>query len=67
MSVWALSVMTLPKLFAENRPSFMADPVPYVGLTLLLMALVMLFEAIRVIFFTTPPVAPVPNAQGAAG
>jgi hypothetical protein len=58
--------MTLPKLFSENRPSFMADPVPYVGLTLLLMALVMLFEAIRVIFFSNPTAPAMPTAKAVA-
>lgn len=66
MSIWALSLMTLPKLFSESRPSFMADPVPYVGFTLLLMALVMLFEAIRVIFFSSPTAPAMPTAKAVA-
>lgn len=66
MSVWALSLMTIPKLFSENRPSFMADPVPYVGLVLLIMAWIMLIEAIRVIFISRPPAPALPEASALA-
>ncbi len=63
MSIWALSIMTLPKLFGSEPPSFLQDPVPYVGLTLLLLALVMMFEAIRVLFFSSPPSSASPQTQ----
>jgi carbon starvation protein len=60
MSTWALLNMTLPKLLATNRPSFLADPVPYVGLVLLGLAAAMLLEALRVIFVQNagPPMGP---------
>jgi hypothetical protein len=44
----------------------MADPVPYVGLVLLIMAWVMLMEAIRVIFISRPPASAVPKASALA-
>ncbi len=60
MSTWALANMTIPKLLSENRPSFLTDPVPYVGLVLLALAAAMLLEAVRVIFFQNagPPMGP---------
>jgi carbon starvation protein len=68
MSIWALGIMTLPKLFSETRPTFLADPVPYIGLILLVLAVVMLLEAIRVLLFSSPapPVTPSAKAVGVA-
>lgn len=60
MSTWALLNMTLPKLLSANRPKFLADPVPYVGLVLLGLAAAMLMEALRVLFVhgSIPPMGP---------
>lgn len=68
MSTWALLNMTLPKLLAANRPSFLADPVPYVGLVLLGLAAAMLLEALRVIFVQNagPPMGPKVAVKAAA-
>jgi len=49
MSTWALVAMTLPKFRGENGWALPADPVPWAGVVLLLLALVMLVEAIRAI------------------
>jgi carbon starvation protein len=62
MSTWALANMTFPKLLGENRPTFLADPVPYVGLVLLGLAAAMLVEAVRVLFFSAPAPPRAPQA-----
>lgn len=54
MSTWALVSMTWPKLTGASRPGFMEDPVPYIGVILLLLALAMLVEAVRVILASFP-------------
>jgi carbon starvation protein len=58
MSTWALADMTRHDLFVEGRlVSFLANPVPYIGIVLLALAAVMLVEAIRVLIKsgTIPP------------
>jgi carbon starvation protein len=49
VSVSALLSMTWPKLSRADRPSFLADPVPYIGVVLLGLAAAMLIEAFRVV------------------
>lgn len=60
MSTWAIASMSLPSLLKDNRPDFLTDPVPYIGIVLLALAVAMLIEAIRVIFLQnfTPPMGP---------
>jgi carbon starvation protein len=67
MSTWALANMTLPKLISANRPGFLDDPVPYIGIVLLGLAAAMLVEAIRVIFLQNarPPMGPKLTAKPA--
>jgi carbon starvation protein len=65
MSTWALSVLVLKDIFVwegttrRGLVAFSANPVPYIGIVLLALALVMLVEAIRVVCFSnsshTPP------------
>ena len=69
MSTWALVSMTLPKFRTPgggwNTP---ADPVPWIGLVLLVLAALMLIEAIRVLFtLGTPPTAKLETLPAAAG
>jgi hypothetical protein len=60
MSTWAIASMSLPSFLKDQWPSFLANPVPYIGMVLLALALAMLVEAIRVIFMLdyTPPMGP---------
>ncbi|RLS35663.1 MAG: carbon starvation protein A [Planctomycetota bacterium] len=55
MSTWALASMTLPKFQSETGWVFPADPVPWAGVVLLVLAGVMLVEAIRAIAGTGGP------------
>lgn len=50
MSTWALSKMVLPKLVSFARGESPFDLVPWVGLVLLLLAALMLIEAVLIIF-----------------
>lgn len=67
MSTWAIASMSLPSFAQGQWPNFLANPVPYIGIVLLLLALAMLVEAIRVIFFqnVTPPMGPKVAAKAA--
>ena len=71
MSTWALVSLTLPKFRTENGWTIPADPVPWAGVVLLVLAGVMLVEAIRAILgnSTPPPRASAAGlpAAGAAG
>jgi len=49
MSTWALASMTLPRFRSGEGLAFPADPVPWAGVVLLVLAAVMLVEAIRAI------------------
>ncbi len=65
MSTWALAILTFPRFRGvDGKWQWPADPVPYAGLVLLLLAGVMLAEAIRVVVTLrdTPP-----REQWAAG
>jgi carbon starvation protein len=60
MSTWALVAMTLPKFFnaATNEFQVPTDPVPWVGIVLIVLAALMLVEAVRAILGAkTPPTA----------
>ena len=55
MSTWAL-IVTIKKAFVTAEGfHFTADPVPWVALVLVALALLMLIEAFKVFFGTTPP------------
>jgi carbon starvation protein len=58
MSTWALASMTLPKFRSAAGFALPADPVPWAGLVLLVLAAVMLVEAIRVIALPQGPGGP---------
>jgi len=58
MSTWALAGMTLPRFRGGGGLTLPADPVPWAGLVLLGLALVMLVEAIRVIALPQGPGGP---------
>ena len=49
MSTWALAGITLPRFRSETGLVLPADPVPWAGVVLLVLAAVMLVEAIRAI------------------
>jgi carbon starvation protein len=57
MSTWALIAMTLPKFFDATTGEFTMpiDPVPWVGVVLLVLAALMLVEAARAILGTKSP------------
>jgi carbon starvation protein len=66
MSTWALANMTYNDLRKDGEfVNFLANPVPYIGLVLLGLAVVMLIEAIRVLLLTGSPSPPQPKAQPA--
>jgi carbon starvation protein len=58
MSTWALASMTLPRFRTDAGFALPADPVPWAGLVLLVLAAVMLVEAIRVIALPQGPGGP---------
>jgi carbon starvation protein len=58
MSTWALASMTLPKFRSAAGLVLPADPVPWAGLVLLVLAAVMLVEAVRVIALPQGPGGP---------
>ena len=62
MSTWALASMTIPRFRGPAGFTLPADPVPWAGLVLLLLAAVMLVEAIRAIAMpqNPPPAAGLP-------
>ncbi len=58
MSTWALLIMTVPKFYnaASGNILVPTDPVPWVGVVLIVLAALMLVEAVRAIVGTkTPP------------
>ena len=63
MSTWALVSLTLPKFRTDNGWTIPADPVPWAGVVLLVLAGVMLVEAIRAILGENTP----PQRASAAG
>jgi len=60
MSTWALVALTLPKFYIDGQLVLPADPVPWAGVVLMVLALIMLCEATRVIIttFWQPPSQP---------
>ncbi|HEX4131229.1 MAG TPA: carbon starvation CstA family protein [Pirellulales bacterium] len=54
MSIWALVSMTWPKFFGTEGFVAPRDPVPWIGLVLLALAVLMLIEAVRVIVGARP-------------
>jgi carbon starvation protein len=59
MSTWALCLMTLPKFMKTtgglNIPT---DPVPWIGLVLIVLAALMLLEALRILLSLGSPPTP---------
>jgi carbon starvation protein len=69
MSTWALLTMTLPKFWtaAGGWAGWPTDPVPYIGLVLIVLAALMLAEAIRILMsLGSPPAARLETATAAA-
>jgi carbon starvation protein len=68
MSTWALCLMTLPKfLSGGGRLTAPTDPVPWIGLVLIVLAVLMLIEAIRILLsLGTPPATKLEPALPAA-
>jgi hypothetical protein len=68
MSTWALASMTIPRFRGPAGFTLPADPVPWAGLVLLVLAAVMLVEAIRVISSpqNPPPAAGLPPEASTA-
>ena len=58
MSTWALATMTLPRFMTPSGFAVPADPVPWAGAVLLVLAGLMLVEAIRVLQFPQVPGGP---------
>ncbi|MFM7250630.1 MAG: carbon starvation protein A [Planctomycetaceae bacterium] len=68
MSTWALATMTLPKFRMQGAFALPADPVPWAGLVLLVLAGVMLVEAIlAIVGDRQPPRNAALRAERAAG
>jgi carbon starvation protein len=66
MSTWALSRMTYTALKASFPPEgFRFDPVPWVGIVLIVLALLMLLEAILIVFGSGGSSKPRPELAGA--
>jgi carbon starvation protein len=57
MSMWALYSLTWPKFYSEGRFVIPSDPVPWAGIVLIGLAIVMLFEAIRILLSLGKPPA----------
>jgi carbon starvation protein len=59
MSTWALGLMTLPRFRGvDGRFTAPTDPVPWIGLVLMVLAVLMLIEAIRILLtLGSPPTA----------
>ncbi|WP_254513701.1 carbon starvation CstA family protein [Anatilimnocola floriformis] len=59
MSTWALTALTWPSFFKDGKFTVPADPVPWAGVVLMVLAIIMLGEAIRVIAtIGSPPSQP---------
>ncbi len=59
-----LIALTLPKFYVEGKFTLPADPVPWAGVVLMVLAAVMLLEAIRVIASLGGPSEPQPEFAG---
>lgn len=64
MSLWALSLLTFPQFFGAEGMKMPGDIVPWAGVVLIGLALVMLFEAIRVLLTMGSPGKPSGNPVG---
>ena len=64
MSTWALWTMTVGGFMKDNHFHWPADPVPYIGVALLTLAGLMLFEAIRILLSLGNPPGNVPAVIG---
>lgn len=49
MSSWALMALTIPRFYGDGKFTLPADPVPWAGVVLMVLAIIMLGEAVRVI------------------
>jgi carbon starvation protein len=66
MSTWALVDMTSKKFYVEGKFTWPADPVPWVGVVLVVLAALMLVEAVIAIFGHPGPPAPRMEKSAAA-
>jgi carbon starvation protein len=67
MSTWALCLMTLPRFRGiDGKFAAPADPVPWIGLVLIVLAALMLIEAIRILLSLGTPRSPKLEAVPAA-
>ena len=64
MSAWALIALTWPKFYDKGEWKLPLDPVPWAGVVLMVLALVMLFEAVRVILSLGGPSQAEPEFAG---
>ncbi len=64
MSTWALLALTIPKFYAKGEFHIPNDPVPWAGMILMILALIMLVEAIRVIATLGSPPTSEPEFVG---
>jgi carbon starvation protein len=58
MSMWALYALTWPKFYSDGKFKMPTDPVPWAGVVLIALAIVMLFEAVRILLSLGRPPAP---------
>jgi hypothetical protein len=58
MSIWALVAMILPKFRVEEQWVLPREMVPWVGVALILLAAMMLVEALRAMFGKGPAAPP---------
>jgi carbon starvation protein len=58
MSTWALTKLTLPKFYSDGHFSASTDPVAWAGVVLIVLAALMLVEAVRAVAGSQSPPAP---------
>lgn len=67
MSTWALAAMTVPRFRTPDGWAVPTDPVPWIGLVLIVLAALMLIEAVRILLtLGTPPSAKLETAVAPA-
>jgi carbon starvation protein len=65
MSSWALYLLTMPKFYNKDQFQMTGDPVAWAGVVLLVLAALMLFEAIRVLLSNINRGTPQPQLKPA--
>jgi carbon starvation protein len=66
MSTWALLLLTIPEFHASGVWKLPVGPVPWIGLVLIVLAALMLIEALRILLSLGTPPAPKVEALPAA-